>query len=314
MGPHSGYGESLSPKATLIKADRFAAQYGCPGFVGMPVEQERIHSLFQKLGRELSKVASKPQPKTVHQFRTATRRVEALVGLWPEQDRNARKLLKQLGRLRRRAGKVRDLDVLIADLRTLKVSEEPGRKAQVLRALTDQRSQREQRLIEALDQDTVRQIRKRLKRAATLVLPATDPTQLATRLFADLARKNETLSEQVLHQYRIEGKRIRYIAELGGEDPHAQHIVAELKRMQDAIGEWHDWLTLSETTQKLWTDGRPSAMLSALNNITRAKYRDAIEAVNETKAALLTETVNRPKPMARRKPAESDSTAVAAIA
>jgi len=285
----------------------------------MPVDQERIHSLFQKLGRELGKVAAKPQPKTVHQFRTATRRVEALVGLLPDQDRNLRKLLKQLGRLRRRAGKVRDLDVLIADLRSLKVSEEPSRKAQVLRTLTDQRSRREQKLMEALDEDTVRQLRRRLRRAGTLVAqPTADPIRLASSMFADLARDHQTLSEDVLHQYRIAGKRIRYIAELGGDDPRAQQLVAELKRMQDAIGEWHDWLTLSETTEKLCTDGRPSAMLSALKNITRAKYRDALQVMNQTRAALLAEELSRPKPVARtiarRKPVSSDSSAVAAIA
>jgi CHAD domain-containing protein len=136
-------------------------------------------------------------------------------------------------------------------------------------------------------------------------------------MFADLARQHETLNEAVLHQYRIAGKRIRYIAELGGDDPQAQHMVAQLKRMQDAIGEWHDWLTLSETTQKLCTDGRPSAMLSALNNITRARYRDAVQVVSETKAALRDGDVTRSKPVqtvVRRKPAASDSSAIAAIA
>lgn len=285
----------------------------------MPVDQERIHNLFSKLGRELSKVSAKPQPKTVHQFRTATRRVEALAELLPEQDRNLRKLLKQLGRLRRRAGKVRDLDVLIGNLRSLKVSEEPGRKAQILRALTDQRARREQKLVDALDNETVREVKKRLKRVQmTVLLPTSiDPVSMAIRRFSRLAEEHPTLNEDVLHQYRIKGKSIRYIAELGGEDPNAQHIVTELKRMQDAIGEWHDWLTLRDTTQKLWSDGRPSALISALSNITRAKYRDALQVVSETKAALAPKPVGMAKPttaLPRRKPAASEPTASVAIA
>jgi CHAD domain-containing protein len=277
----------------------------------MPVDQERIHSLFQKLGRELRKVSAKPQPKTVHQFRTATRRIEALGELLLEQDRNFRKLLKQLGRLRRRAGRVRDMDVLIANLRSLKVSEEPGRKAQILRALADQRARREQKLVDSLDAETVRQVKKRLKRAETSVLlpPTTDPATWALRMFSRVADEHAALSEDVLHQYRLAGKRIRYIAELGGDDPKAQHIVAELKRMQDAVGEWHDWLTLRDVTQKLWTDGRPSALLSALTNITRAKYRDALQVVTESKAKLLEKAAQSPKVVASaaagRKPATS---------
>jgi CHAD domain-containing protein len=285
----------------------------------MPGHQERIHSLFRKLGRELSRVSAKPQPKSVHQFRTTTRRVEALADLLPEQDRNFRKLLKQLGRLRRRAGKVRDLDVLIANLRSLKVSEEPGRKAQIMRALADQRARREQKLVDMLDKETVREVKKRLKRAQmTALLPApTDPVSLASGMFARLVEEHPTLNEEVLHQYRIKGKRIRYIAELGGEDPNAQHIVTELKRMQDAIGEWHDWLTLCDTTQKLWTDGRPSALISALSNITRAKYRDALQVVSQTKTALAPNPVAMAKATAappRRKPAASETAATAAIA
>src|SRR5438270_3447733 len=104
----------------------------------MSVDQRQISTLFRKLGRELSKLSSKPQPRNVHQFRTTTRRVEAVIGeLVPEPDRNLRKLMKQLSRLRRRAGKVRDMDVLIANLRNLKVSEEPRRKTEVLRTLAE---------------------------------------------------------------------------------------------------------------------------------------------------------------------------------
>jgi CHAD domain-containing protein len=286
----------------------------------MPVDRERIDNLFRKLGRELTKISAKPQPKNVHQFRTATRRVEALAELLPDHDRNFRKLLKQLGHLRRRAGKVRDLDVLNANLRSLKVSEEPGRKAQVLRALADQRVRREQKLTEALDADTVRKIKKRLNRAAgSIVLSqAADPVACSIQSFARLAEENPVLNEDVLHRYRIEGKRIRYTAELGGDDPQAQRVVAALKRMQDAIGDWHDWLTLREKTQELATDGRPSAMIAALTNITRAKYRDALQVVAEVKAELLQTTPSSPKIVAnaapRRKPAASEQVATAAIA
>jgi CHAD domain-containing protein len=286
----------------------------------MSVDQEAVSLLFRKLGRELSKLASKPQPKNVHQFRTTTRRVEAVVEeLVPQQDHSLRKLMKQLGKLRKRAGRVRDMDVLISNLRNLKVSEEPGRKSELLRSLAELRSRREEKLIDGLDKQKVRSIQKRIKRAAaSLTLRDGDLAGLATRMFSDLARANENLNADVLHQYRIRGKRIRYIAEVAGDTPETQRIVSELKRMQDAIGEWHDWLTLSEKAERLGTDERPSALLAALKNITRAKYRDAIQVVSETKNTLLPRSIDSSKaPMragAGRKPSTPAAVASAAVA
>ncbi len=286
----------------------------------MPVDEQRIHRLFGKLRRQLGKVASGTQAKNVHLFRTSTRRLEAVVEeLVPEPDANLRKLMKQLGKLRRRAGRVRDLDVLMTKLRTLNGSAEPARKLELLRSLSERRSRQEQKLVKTLDSENMRQIRKRLKRAeAALVLPdGLAPTAIATRMFAALARDHETLTPELLHQYRIKGKRVRYIAELDGEEAKAEKIVVELKRMQDAIGEWHDWLTLSEAAQKLARDGRPSALLSVLNNITHTRFRDAVQVVQETKAALLPATFadkRATSSVPRRKPSSSQPAATAAIA
>jgi len=69
----------------------------------------------------------------VHRFRTGTRRLQILLGeLSSKLDRNEKKLLKLLSRIRKRAGKVRDLDVQSAALRSLKVPREPRRKTQLV--------------------------------------------------------------------------------------------------------------------------------------------------------------------------------------
>src|ERR1022692_4887806 len=78
----------------------------------MSIAAKRSHAIFQKLERDIIKLSSKPQAKSVHRFRTGTRRLQILLGeLSPKLDRNEKKLLKLLGRIRKRAGKVRDLDV-----------------------------------------------------------------------------------------------------------------------------------------------------------------------------------------------------------
>jgi CHAD domain-containing protein len=268
----------------------------------MSVEEKSIRSLLQRVSRQLAKMSSDPVPQNVHQFRTATRRLEAVLSeLIPKPGGNERKLRKQLSRLRRRAGRVRDIDVQIAALRSLKMPEEPRRKTQILRALSESRARREKKFLKALDDGTVRQIRRRLRRArAAIQIPKNgcDPLALAARLFAHLARQPGPITEEVLHRYRIEGKRIRYIAELAGKTPEARRWVDPLKRMQDALGDWHDWLTLTQTVEVLVADGVNSALLSALTNITRAKFRDAIHVVAETKAALLAKPLVTAKPAA----------------
>ncbi len=105
----------------------------------MAVDQTQCRVVFQKLDRQLTKVARKLDPTSVHKFRTYSRRVEALLELNPEPSRNDRKLLKLLARLRKKAGRVRDLDVQISNLRSLKIAREVGQKSQLQRALAQER-------------------------------------------------------------------------------------------------------------------------------------------------------------------------------
>ena len=113
----------------------------------MPIAPKRSREVFQNLERDLVKLASKPQAKTVHRFRTGTRRLQILLSeLSPKLDRSDKKLLKQLGRIRKRAGKVRDLDMQAAALRSLKVPREPRRKSQLVSHLIELRSQQEKKL------------------------------------------------------------------------------------------------------------------------------------------------------------------------
>ena len=133
----------------------------------MPIAPKRSRIVFQKLEQDLVKLCSKPRAENVHRFRTGTRRLQILLGeLSPKLDRNQKKLLKMLGRIRKRAGKVRDLDVQLAALRALKMPREPRRKTQLVNRLIELRSQQEKKLRKAVEEDTVHEIRKRLKRAS----------------------------------------------------------------------------------------------------------------------------------------------------
>jgi CHAD domain-containing protein len=255
----------------------------------MPVDQERSRVAFEKLNRQLAKLAIKPAPENVHKFRTYGRRVEAFLDeLVAEPNRNEKKLLKQLSRLRKKAGRVRDLDVQVSSLRNLKIPQEPGRKSQLLRTLAEERVKQEKKLAKSFDDETVRELRRRLKRATSHIeIPeSTEPLSLAMRQLARLGHEHAAMTEKTLHQYRIAGKRARYLAEIASKDPEAERLVEQLKRMQDVIGDWHDWLKLAQKAEDLFGGVQDSALVAALSNITRAKFRLAVDALTETRAVL----------------------------
>jgi CHAD domain-containing protein len=250
----------------------------------------------------------------VHRFRTYGRRIEALLdAISPEPRRNDKKLLKLLARLRKKAGRVRDLDVQLSALRNLKMPEAPGQKAQLIQMLSGERIVREDKLRKAFDESTVRQVRKHLKRVAESVPESTDPVMLAKKCLASIDKDSPKMSEKLLHQYRIAGKRARYLAELGGKDPEAQQIIGILKRMQDVIGDWHDWLKLTQRAEGLFGAVQDSHLVAALRNIAQAKYRQAMVAL-QTARTELAELKVQPSPAARKSTTPERKQAAAAAA
>ena len=113
------------------------------------------------------------------------------------------------------------------------------------------------------------------------------------------------ITETTLHQFRIAGKRARYIAELAGKDAEASRLIGLLKHMQDVIGDWHDWVQLAERAEKLFGSVQESALVAVLHNVTRAKFRQAVNTLAETRAALaakkptsITSTIRNPSQQA----------------
>ncbi len=276
----------------------------------MAIAPKRTRVIFQKLETDLIKLSSKPQGETVHRFRTGTRRLQILLGeLSSKLDRNEKKLLKLLGRIRKRAGKVRDLDVQLAALRSLKIPREPRRKTKLIHDLIDLRSQQEKKLRKEVSPAAVREIRKRLKRAAKRFNPeaSRDPLTAAKNMLKRLEREGAPVSEPVLHQYRILTKRARYAAEFASPSREAVQFITDIKRIQDALGDWHDWLTLTQTAVEHLGGVHESPLVAELHNVTGAKFRLAVAVLARTRSKL--ETTARRPPSA---PADTSGDAAAA--
>src|SRR5215469_4765965 len=221
-------------------------------------------ALFARMGRQITRLTKEMTPESVHHFRTNSRRVEAVVEHLTPDDKSDSKLLKQLSKLRKKAGKLRDLDVQIAFLKELKIPDRQNHRAQLLQDLEQEKLRRKRKLAASFDNDTVRKLRNRLRKAkAEIKLSKIDPLKLA---FSRLPQPvSAPLSEKELHACRIATKQARYLAELS-DTPAAKQFVEELKRAQDAVGEWHDVLKLAQRAEKLFGDVRDSSLVAALQN------------------------------------------------
>ena len=271
------------------------------------IDTARTKSLFQKLQRTANKLAKRADAEDVHDFRTTARRVEtAIAELLPKPNRNTRKLRKQATKLRKRAGRVRDLDVQLVALESLNTGRDAAQKSFLMEALASDRRRREKKLLGALDSNELKSLRKRARRTAKEVLASKvnfDPVARALREFGDLARKQGEISEATLHPYRLRCKRIRYIAEMAGEQPGAEAIVEQLKKIQDAAGEWHDWQVLTSRAEEVFTDLPNPAMVSALRSVTHAKLMEALHVTQEARQVLLNmlSSAKAPKSVPRKR-------------
>ena len=283
----------------------------------MSIAIERSKLVFKKTERALLKLSSGQDAESIHGFRTTSRRLETLLEqVVHDRDRNQKKLLKMLDRIRKRAGKVRDLDVQLAALRSLKVPQEPRRKTQLMQGLIELRAKHEKKLRKMLDRETIHEIHKRLKRKAKEINleGVRDPLAVSLGMLAEVGRLAGPVNEERLHQYRTVVKRARYAAEFAPQSAEATQFITELKRLQDAVGNWHDWLTLTQSAAKRLGDVNQSSLVAAIHHVTGGKFRQAVAAVS---ASPTIQSVNKPGPVATdesRKPGTKTSAPVAQAA
>src|SRR4051794_40555388 len=87
----------------------------------MSFDVERIQKSARKIEKFLRKNSKRPSSAAIHDLRTNTRRLETtFTTLGLDSNRKAKRVLRDLAGVRKRAGKVRDMDVLTADALTIK--------------------------------------------------------------------------------------------------------------------------------------------------------------------------------------------------
>ena len=246
-----------------------------------------IASIFEELRLSFVQAVvacrAEPSKKAVHAVRTGTRRLEAVLQKVGEDHPQAKGLhralkgvRKELSRIRKAAGAVRDLDVQmglaeeVADAMRLRKraparEEITGEYERLDRYLSRRRKRRGEDLDAELKKSEL-EVERSLERIAgeIEVLTSQGPTLLETarRWTRETAEKMGELDEENLHEYRKRTKAARYVAEEQEGSAVARRFAAGLRRVQDVIGEWHDWALLSELAAKIL--GRHAAMTQAL--------------------------------------------------
>jgi CHAD domain-containing protein len=193
-------------------------------------------------------------PEDLHKLRVAVRRsraalrnVRALLG--EEQGREVRDELKWLGR---QLGPARDLDVLVARLRT-EVAELDGPDAvpagKIVAQLEAEREAVQQELIAALESPRYAALLAALEQLVAAPPVATSDVslrQVARREFRKLERQMKALgaapSNDSLHRARIQAKRLRYATELSSQvlGKEGRQVVSAAKKFQDVVGAHQD--------------------------------------------------------------------------
>ncbi len=252
----------------------------------MTLLEKRIKRLSKGLSSSVARLASEISPKSVHRLRTTIRRIEGLVAFTqPDLGKKQKKFLEDLAALRKRAGKVRDLDVQTGLLDAIANRSTASDRRVLMDSLQRKRARQAQRLHSAIRKLEGPKFFSHLNRIAgkpaSADRPGT-PLQQASQRLTELAAEftfHQALRPRLLHQVRIRMKMIRYLAELGEKSAEQQRFLRALKSVQDALGAWHDWEELARTVEKQFGDRVNCPLLVEVRALFAAKYSAATAAV-----------------------------------
>jgi CHAD domain-containing protein len=258
----------------------------------MAIDAESIHKSLRKLRKTAAKLSKNAFPREIHKLRTNARKLEAMFGaLSLDSQKNERQLIRQLRRIRKRAGKVRDLDVLTGDLATVRVDDENDCQVSLLEHLGGKRRKQASKL-QNLIAGRRTELRARLQKAsATLdeALQTTEPHP-ASLAAADALRLSSELeiprrlNKGNLHAYRLKVKQLRYVLELAPDRPKFVEALGETK---DAIGEWHDWEELMTIANKVLDHGTNCKLMRRLKEIADSKFMHALRVAEDLRKTYL---------------------------
>ena len=261
----------------------------------------------------LAQCGRKPTKKRVHNLRIVTLRIQAELqhrfrndGPETESTIAANSWIKQAEKLRQVLGDARETDVWIGKLGGLRTSLTetgtyvPRSNRECLRQM-DRLEDKLQLNRRELEEDLAGELEDCRKRMVEISkdVEGMAESEAAGKLdgsaedilkqFAEVAAEFPSLDGENLHEFRKQIKTVRYLAELLAVDhPETRKPAASLKKMQSAIGEWHDWQQLARMSRKMHEGRKKHDELSELlESLTAESLEKALDVCERLTARLL---------------------------
>jgi CHAD domain-containing protein len=268
----------------------------------MAGELERARKAVRELNKTLKNLPTDPPPDEVHKLRTASRRVEAIAAALAQvESKESRRVLKSIEPIRKAAGGVREMDVLLANTRRLARTSAGDSLTRLVEHLKRARQQNADLLRHALAsrRDAARQ---NLKHYSRFIQSALDPRKSAASAQGSPAPWHEgvhaaamsivrelgewpPLNAQNIHAFRLKVKELRYILQLSGNAASA--LEETLGNVQRRVGDWHDWQQLEEIAGQLLNTERDGALLTRIGATSSRKFHQALKAANALRGKYL---------------------------
>ena len=268
-----------------------------------------IRQRLAALGRALPP-ARKGDVNGVHQARVATRRLREALPLLAKR-RVGRKLRKQVRRLTRGLGPVRELDVALMTLDQIHASGDApeGGVRRLREVIGEERGRLLVEMIRQIDRLDLKKLQKKVLAARLPAGSAKGGTRGDRRPLdqadARAARRAEDVRAAIdnaagiyladrLHAVRIAVKKLRYAMEIARElrASRAQARLRTLRRVQDLLGRMHDLEVLIARTRALQSTGtlRDLKLSGELDRLVRFLETECrrlhVRYMNERKALL----------------------------
>src|SRR5262245_11004491 len=272
----------------------------------MPFDIERIQKSTRRVRKFLQKNSRRPSSNAIHNLRTSTRSLETtFTTLRLNSKKNVKRLLRRLAGIRKRAGKVRDMDVLTADAFTVSQSGEQDCLVQLLEYLGAKRNKYAKKLCLAIARNSP-QLRRNLKRKSKgleKLHKQAENNPADSNAMPVIMAKVLTLSSELnsparlnrsnLHPYRLKVKELRDVLQLSNQ-PGDKELLEKLSEVKDAIGEWHDWEELVAIATQLLDHGTSCTLIKHLKDTSNSKYARALSLTNDLRSNYLTSRTPKP--------------------
>jgi CHAD domain-containing protein len=190
---------------------------------------EEFDSPLERLLASVANLRQQPTSKGAHFYRTSLRRFQAWSNVFrPHMDAEQEKALNFLHKLRKATGKLRDSEIHLELLDNISATRPPERTKLAKKLKARRKSSRKKLKLLLCDSmvgsiwPALRVLGKSPAQTDSPSVIMADGAQLALEEYRSFVQRRGQLSQEYLHEYRLQCKQFRYTAELSPATPERE--------------------------------------------------------------------------------------------